>query len=131
MTTLFQEAVDALQTVEVLDDEQTLQVMEFFTASFPFTSTGAGKINWKEIKNKLSLSDKQQIVNSSIYSSAEPCFIIWNDASVPILQSTLGSVIKVFDDVIAVSFDTWIFIPRSNNVIEKIFGQLTMTTNIS
>ncbi|WP_434354399.1 CDI toxin immunity protein [Psychrobacter sp. HD31] len=45
------------------------------------------------------------------------------------MQSKLSHVITVFDDITTVSFDTWIFIPETNNVIENTFGSLKITTN--
>ncbi|WP_420196687.1 hypothetical protein [Caldibacillus thermoamylovorans] len=36
-------------------------------------------------------------------------YVIWDEGTLPIIQSTLYKVFEVIDDVTAVSFDTWIF----------------------
>ncbi|MEL4027149.1 hypothetical protein NST89_00625 [Caldifermentibacillus hisashii] len=45
-------------------------------------------------------------------------YVIWDEGTLPIIQSTLYKVFEVIDDVTAVSFDTWIFSPTLGYVIE-------------
>lgn len=54
--------------------------------------------------------------NMNEYSNA--VYIIWDEGTLPIIQSTLDKVFEVIDDVTAVSFDTWIFSSSTGYVIE-------------
>lgn len=130
MNILFEEAVEALDNVRILTSEHSVDILKKFTNSFPFESSGCGRIDWKAIDSKVVLDDINNIrtdINLDLNSS---CFIIWNDDSLPVLESKLKDVISSFDDVTAVSFDTWIFIPESINVIESLSNSLKMTKKL-
>jgi hypothetical protein len=45
-------------------------------------------------------------------------YVIWDEGTLPIIKSDLQKVLEVIDDVIAVSFDTWIFSSELGYVIE-------------
>jgi hypothetical protein len=45
-------------------------------------------------------------------------YVIWHEGTLPVIQSNLGKVLEVIDDITAVSFDTWIFSSSSGYVIE-------------
>lgn len=128
MSILFDEALEALKEVRVLKDEETKEVIDHFISSFPIQTSGNGRIDWDKIDNKVSLSSIQEIKTQVDFGLTEKCLVIWNDESHPILETTIGNVIHAFDDVTAVSFDTWIFFPKSNNVIENLSSSLKMTT---
>lgn len=48
----------------------------------------------------------------------EKVFIIWDEASLPVIQTKINSVKEYIDDVTAVAFDTWIVSEDLNRVIE-------------
>lgn len=127
MNILFNEAVDALVDVIILSPDEADNIINKFERTFPFDGSGCGKIDWDEIKKKSMITHISEVEKYESYSLDDKCFVIWNDQSCEILETNLGNVINAFDDVIAVSFDTWIFIPSKNNVIENTFGSLTMT----
>ncbi|WP_237071922.1 hypothetical protein [Priestia flexa] len=54
--------------------------------------------------------------NANEYSNV--VYVIWDEGTLPIIQTTLDKVLKDIDDVTAVSFDTWIFSPSTGYVIE-------------
>ncbi|UYX52452.1 hypothetical protein M3Y14_29355 [Bacillus thuringiensis] len=45
-------------------------------------------------------------------------YIIWDEASLPIIKTNLHQILQVIDDVTAVSFDTWIYSQDVGYVIE-------------
>ena len=127
MNILFEEAVEALENVRILTSEHSDKVLKKFVSSFPFESSGGGRIDWKAIDSKVVIDDINDIRSDLTIDLSSLCFIIWNDASLPVLESNLKDVISAFDDVTAVSFDTWIFIPETINVIESLSNSLKMT----
>lgn len=62
---------------------------------------------------KTSLSSIDEVKKLDNFDLDKKCYIIWNDESYPVIESIVGCVVNVFDDVAAVSFDTWIFIPEN------------------
>lgn len=51
-------------------------------------------------------------------SYSNTVYIIWDEATLPIIKTDLHQVLQVIDDVTAVSFDTWIYSPDTGYVIE-------------
>lgn len=128
MSVLFDEALDALKEVRILADEESRKVMDQFVSSFPIRTSGSGGIDWNKVDKKVLLNCIEETKNQINLTLTDSCFIIWNDAAYPIIETTVESIVNAFDDVTAVSFDTWIFIPKNNNVIESNPSSLRMTT---
>ncbi|WP_232223986.1 hypothetical protein [Anoxybacteroides tepidamans] len=57
-------------------------------------------------------------LNQNLEEYSKVIYVIWDEGTLPIVQSELNKVFEVIDDVTAVSFDTWIFSPHSGYVIE-------------
>lgn len=128
MSVLFDEALDALKEVRVLADEESRKVMNQFLSSFPIRTSGSGGIDWNKVDRKVLLTCIEEIKDQITLTLTDSCFVIWNDAAHPVVETTVESIVNAFDDVTAVSFDTWIFIPKNNNVIESTPSSLRMTT---
>lgn len=110
---LLKECIEALSPqVKVLEEQQSKEIFELLQANFPFTNWG--RIDWGKQSNREELNETE-------LASAFPdgkCFLLWNDASLPVLQASLEGVQSFFEDVVAVSFDTWILSIDGNCVIE-------------
>ena len=128
MSVLFDEALDALKEVRILADEESRKVMDQFVSSFPIRTSGSGGIDWNKVDKKVLLNCIEEIKNQINLTLTDSCFVIWNDAAYPIIETTVESIVNAFDDVTAVSFDTWIFISKNNNVIESTPSGLRMST---
>ncbi|WP_026678705.1 hypothetical protein [Fictibacillus gelatini] len=117
---LFDECIEVLgENVHVFSDRQKEQVLNDFESSFPFTEWG--RIDWVKVCNHAKVHTVDEIIsflhkNMKAYSNV--VYVIWDEGTLPIIQSTLNKVFEVIDDVTAVSFDTWIFSPYSGYVIE-------------
>ncbi|SFG42759.1 hypothetical protein SAMN04488025_13312 [Planifilum fulgidum] len=48
----------------------------------------------------------------------EPVYVFWNDADLPAIQTFIKNVVNVLEDVISVSFDTYIFCPKERYFVE-------------
>ena len=106
MSVLFDEALDALKEVRVLADEESRKVMDQFISSFPIRTSGSGGIDWNKVDRKVLLTCIEEIKNQITLTLTDSCFVIWNDAAHPVVPTTVENIVKAFDDVTAVSFDT-------------------------
>jgi hypothetical protein len=117
--TLFEECLQALKNYKVLSDNESKQVVELFEEDFKITQWG--RIDWSIYSNKYELNssqDIQSVIQKKFISTEEFIQIIWDEASLPVVECTLENALRVIDDVTAVSFDTWLYNPRHRFVIE-------------
>lgn len=97
-------------------------------AMFPFTSWG--RIDWEKVPQKIIIQNSDTIIpllekhKKDIYA---PVYIMWDDANVPIIKSSIKPIIQNIEHVTAVSFDTWILCPTEGWVIEFFHdGKVTL-----
>ncbi|USZ14359.1 hypothetical protein NGM44_08270 [Moraxella sp. FZFQ2102] len=119
---LFDEAVTALDYPKVLTGKQKDNILDYFINNFPIMTAGNGKIDWDCILNNSDIRHASELLKLKSIIGQNHCCIIWNDGNLPILVTSLEKLVRAFDDVTAVSFDTWILIPSKNIVIEHSFG---------
>lgn len=118
--TLFDECILALgDNTEVLSTDETNEIFKELTKLFPMTSWG--RINWEKVEKKVKITQTDSItrhlmMNDESYDKT--VILLWDEATLPGVKTNLDEVIAVIDDVTAVSFDTWIFSPNSNYLIE-------------
>lgn len=118
--TLFDECIEALgKKCNILETLSTKKIFDEFENNFPMTSWG--QIDWDKSKvlnqGAYSYEYFQQILDS-FDNKEEYIFILWDEASLPAVESKLDLVFSVIDDVTAVSFNTWIYLRKENKVIE-------------
>lgn len=116
---LFDECIEALgEDVHVFSDNNREQILSDFESSFPFKW---GLIEWEKVSNHAEVNTVDEIISfldQNVDEYSNFIYVIWDEGTLPIVQSTLDKVLKVIDDVTAVSFDTWIFSPSTGYVIE-------------
>ncbi len=118
--TLFEECILALDGHAFkMNVEKTQELFIEMNTKFPMTQWG--RIEWNITSNKLVGIEERDI----LIKLAEVCldvnnevYILWDNANLPAIKSDLAKVLDVIDDIVSVSFDTWIFCPESNYVIE-------------
>lgn len=120
MKTLFDEVIESLHNPVILPLKESQNIADNLVAMLPFTLVGNGKIDWEKIPNKTPLNHIDDLQKFDSISPNDVCYIIWNDFNLPVIQTTLANVIRSFDDIEAVSFDTWIWIFSKNIVIEVV-----------
>ncbi|WP_146553494.1 hypothetical protein [Rummeliibacillus sp. SL167] len=117
---LFDECTEALgEDAHVFCDNNKEQILSNFESSFPFAEWG--RIEWEKVPDHVEVNTVDEIISflhQNINEYSNIVYVIWDEGTLPIIQSTLDKVFKVIDDVTAVSFDTWIFSPSSGYVIE-------------
>lgn len=117
---LFDECIEVLgENVHILSDSKREQVLSDFEKSFPLSQWG--RIEWEEVSNHAEVTTFDEIVsflNQNINKYNNVIYVIWDERTLPIIQTNLNAVFEVIDDVTAVSFDTWMYSPSSGYVIE-------------
>lgn len=128
---LLDECIEALgDNTKVLSMPETENIFSNFENTFPITTWA--RIDWEKINAKINLISSNDIIPSlhNYFSQKDlerHSYILWNDASLPAIEAKLEQIIKVIDDVTAVSFDTWIFSPQLGYVIEFYHeGEITL-----
>lgn len=117
---LLDECIEALRKdVHLLSDDKREQVLNNFECSFPFTDWG--RVEWEKVPQHAevkTIDDVVSFLQQNVKKYSNVVYVIWDEGTLPIIQSTLDMVLEVIDDVTAVSFDTWIFSSSSEYVIE-------------
>ncbi|MFN6497299.1 MAG: hypothetical protein RMX65_009870 [Nostoc sp. DedQUE01] len=128
---LLDECITALgDNTTVLSSQETENIFSIFEAQFPITRWA--RIDWGKINQKITVNSNDEIISYLQHHFTqedleEKLYILWNDASLPAVQAKLEQIIRVRDDVTAVSFDTWIFSLKFKYVIEFYHeGEITI-----
>ncbi len=114
--TLLEECLVALgQHATVLSAKETSMIFEQMIKQFPITTYG--QIDWKQIKHVKKIFSVEEIL-LQIETHNDQVYILWDEASLPAIKTVLSNALQVIDDVVAVSFDTWIYNPKGGYLIE-------------
>lgn len=129
--TLFEECIEALgKDAILLPISERGNLIKLLIERYPLTFYG--RIDWDKVDRKFNIGTVNDIkiemeklgcnLDSEVY-------IIWDEATLPIVKTTLQQAIDSIDDVTAVSFDTWIFCQSIGYVIEFYHeGDITLGT---
>ncbi|WP_442950955.1 CDI toxin immunity protein [Paenibacillus sp. GSMTC-2017] len=49
-------------------------------------------------------------------------YVVWDSLNLPVIEASLTRIVKYYDDVIAVAFDTWIKWWNDNRIYEIVFN---------
>ena len=118
--TLFEECIEALgKDAKILPKDVVEKILAKFDNDYPMTSWG--RIDWDKVKEKKIISSIEEIVPALKAEKRNPfslVFVIGSDPTIPILESKLDKILDSFDDVEAVSPNTWLYCPSDGWVIE-------------
>jgi len=113
--TLLQECIGALKpNIEIIKGDDSNKLFKSFEKLFVFTEYG--RIDWSYYKDKLTVKSLNDLYNLPI----EKCTIFWNDDSLPVIKTDFKLLLDNIDDVLAVSFDTWV-LSESNDIVIEFF----------
>lgn len=117
--TLLDECIDALGVKAIVyDSKSSSEISHKIQALVSFTSWGRIDSNKLiESYSIKSVNDLLRIVTEKNIDEQE-FYIMWNDASCPIIKSKLSLILDKIDDVTAVSFDTWLFNFDNGYIVE-------------
>jgi hypothetical protein len=122
---LFKECVEALgANGSILADEETRMLLSSFSGKAPFYE-GGSRIDWTKVKYKVDIDSPEQIKSSLKELLGkdfnQTVYLFWNDASLPAIKTDLDSIIKSYDDIISVGFETWMYNPEEGYVVENYY----------
>lgn len=119
---LFNECIEAFGTkVRILSDLESKKIWDLFEQELPIVDWG--RVDWDKIDKKINVDcDPDKIIpalgNLLKKDFDKSIYVLWNDASVPVIKTNLDAVITLFDDVISVGPDTWLFNPSTGYIVE-------------
>jgi len=121
---LFKECLEALN-VPLLSDQEDKEIFELFETMYPLTDWG--KVDWDKIDKKIEVGYYPKKVISALEKLFlqpfdKSVYLLWDDAEIPVIKANLDDVIKKFDDVTCICFDTFIFNPKQGYIIERRHG---------
>ena len=100
---LLEECIELLKTEDSFleyDKIKSGELFEILQKKIEFT--GYGKVDFEKLNYiKVNSLEELSLGNIKIH-------IFWDEMSLPVIQTTMDSVIKYLDDVLAVSFHTWL-----------------------
>jgi len=121
--TLFEECIMALKRegeVMVLSEEESREVKREFKENVPLDRF-VGRVDFSQVLRKKEIVMDEDILEELYKNNVnvnEPVYVFWNDADLPAIQTSIKNVINVIEDVISVSFDTYIFCPKERYFVE-------------
>lgn len=111
---LFKECIDSLDECKVLSLEESEALFNQINDNFPMTSYGC--IDWKSVKDCIEIEHISDIYN--IFKNCYEYYILWDQKDIPCVSCKLATIIENIDDVLAVSFDTWLLSKDRKEIIE-------------
>lgn len=126
---LFEECIDSLgDNSRIYSREKSQELAKKMVDEFNFTKWG--RVDWSLLQDKFIIDESSELVK---YTTAldDNYFIIWNAYNIPVVEATIGDIIKNFEDIIAVGFDTWIVNFDKRIIIENYHvGEITIGKKI-
>ncbi|OQA35360.1 MAG: hypothetical protein BWY54_00611 [Candidatus Dependentiae bacterium ADurb.Bin331] len=118
---LFTECIQALNNqVIIMSKIETAEIWKLFKSKVPITTWG--RVDWSMIERKIEIGYEPEDIIPALITLKQPIdmtiYVLWNDASVPIIKTNLNAVVANYNDVIAL--ETWFFNPRDGYVIEVL-----------
>lgn len=117
--TLFEECLQALgDRADVLSEEKTVSYFCELEQRFPFTPWA--RIDWAKVHVNKQVENEDDIYDWLNAQGIEDKAIIlmWDYAGVPAVKTDLDSALAAFEDVEAVSSNTYMYCPATGYVIE-------------
>lgn len=120
---IFDECIAALKKegeVVILSEEESKEIEKEFEGTVPLDSR-MGKVDFSQIVRKKEIVTDEDILEELYNNNVnvnEPVYVFWSDAGYPTIKTSIKNVINAIEDVISVSFDTWIFCPKERYVVE-------------
>ncbi|MDE6707053.1 MAG: hypothetical protein K2K06_03335 [Oscillospiraceae bacterium] len=107
--TLFEECIAVLQKYSIIEDSN---LKNKILSNLNFTFYGKLDFSTYADCHKVSLNKIRLLPSEREY------YVVWNDCTVPIIKCNITELLNNIDDVLAVSFDTWLISVDMKQIIE-------------
>ncbi len=111
---LLKECIEILDTKKVFDFSESKVIFNNFERQIEFTFYG--RVDWSKYEAKINIENNLDILTH--VDRNDSCYFLWNDMNLPVIESNINNLLNNIDDVLAVSFDTWVWIKTKNIIIE-------------
>ncbi len=111
---LFKECIDSLNHYRILSLDETGALFQQLRFNFPMSQYGS--IDWKKVNDVTVIKKISDIFE--IFDKSDEYYILWEQQELPCVRCKLEKIIDNIDDVLAVSFDTWLLSKDKKEIIE-------------
>lgn len=121
-------------TVKLLDFDESKELEHASLGTLPIASWG---VDWSQVdrieQHDTELeSEAAAIIRDSISSRIKPdsdVVVFWADLAIPNVRLPVAVAVKALNEIIATSFDTWLYFPREAILVEHYHeGRVTITS---
>ncbi|MDG9730371.1 hypothetical protein OXI21_08095 [Ignatzschineria sp. RMDPL8A] len=126
MKTLFDECIEALALeckIKIFDEQTSRNIVNMFEDLYPISKWNY--VEWSKVKVKkkielynYSFNDVYEFLKDNALSRDSEIYIIWDDVQIPVVKSTLISILNNFDDVECVAPNIWLLSADKMYLIE-------------
>ena len=120
---LFDECIEVLNPeVSILTQSETKAVFEMFKNMFPIRRES--RVYWKDVpelyyRNIDNVNDICTQLQKLLFNNIDTfVFILWNDADIPVVVTSLYNAIEHIDYITCVASDTWLLNTYQRYVVE-------------
>lgn len=119
---LFEECISVLERYDIIkDSKQEEMILSNLKLNF------YGKVDFSKYINPCNIKfDELQLLSDS-----GEYYVLWTDSTLPIIRCNINDILKNIDDVLAVSFDTWLISVDMKQIIEFYHEGIITTAKIS
>ena len=132
--TFFDECLEVLgKQASIIENKEnkSQKIIKELEKKFPISVSG--RIAWDKINKKEEIISIKSFVSKLKQIgkfSSNLVYIIWDNAEIPVVKSSLMPILENIDDITAVSFYVWIFDPSAGWVAE-LHNDGTITLGLS
>jgi len=122
---LLNECIDVLSVnSRIFSHMRSQEIVMKMEDEFKFTKWG--RVDWRSIPHKFTIKEISEL-NIYTVDFNNNFYVIWNEYNLPVIETTIGDIIKNFKDIVAVGFDTWIVNFDEGIIIENYHeGEITI-----
>ncbi len=119
---LFDECIEALgDDVTVYSDAKSKELYALFIQQIPFTQWS--RIDWSKINKYKAIHDLKEVSDLFYQEDIE---VYWSYGNFPVLKTKLDNIIGAFEDLVAVSPDTFLYVPKKYVIEVYHEGEITL-----
>ena len=119
---LFDECIEALGSgVTIFSNEKSNELQNSFQNQVPFSRFGL--IDWNKIENHHLISNLSEVADLLNQEYVE---VYWRYSDFPVIKAKFQNVINVFDELIAVESDIFLYIPMKYVIEVYHEGEITI-----
>ncbi|TXC92746.1 hypothetical protein FS935_00635 [Metabacillus litoralis] len=119
---LFEECIEALgDEVIVYSDSKSKEFYDLFQQQIPFTKWS--RIDWSKINKYKTIHNLKEVTDILYQENIE---VYWSYGNSPVLKTKFVNIIGAFEELVAVSSDTFLYVPKKYVIEVYHEGEITL-----